>query len=106
MRNRRDSAYIILDKTKKYVFLLQKLPYAENYVNTHVADSKETKISLTGLYEICDNIDNKVGGFHKMRWKVQKIDFEDAIERFKMVRGDYEKAVVLGDERCYRTACV
>ena len=65
MRNRRDSAYIILDKTKKYVFLLQKLPYAENYVNTHVADSKETKISLTGLYGICDNIDNKVGGFIK-----------------------------------------
>lgn len=99
-RNRRDVCYLITDRLGDRVLLTQKLYHAIDHLNK-VATHPIERVSFTQLYLIAQD---ETKGFHKLRWKVEKLSFSDVIARFESVRKvGYKHAIILGDKRCYDT---
>ena len=96
--------YIVQDKNRSHVMLAQKLSTIADAIN-QIVPERTDRVSVTGLYDIINNDNSKVGGWTKHRWKVQPYTFEEAPRAFESMRQGYENALLLGSHTCYRTEC-
>ena len=97
---RKEGCYILEDKHGTYLIVAQKLQAIASFLST-IAPDAASRISVTALYEILDNTDNRVGGWSKHRWRVRHAKLEDAGEAFEHARERFEHALVLGQADCY-----
>lgn len=102
---RKTGCYVLEDKLGKYLIVAQKLPKLVSFLNT-IAPDAASKVSLTALYQIQDNCDNRVGGFCKYRWRLRFAPFDDACTLFEDARVRYDQALILGQPECYRIETV
>ena len=107
---RRPGAYIITDKLGQYLIMSQKLNLLCKLINNQLlnAESQYDRVSTTALYDVADNKNNRLGGWTKGRWRVEKHSLESAGDRFEAERQrGFKSAMIVGDLGCYQTtACV
>ena len=75
--SRKKGAYVLIDKHEEYLIVSQKLQPISTFLNS-IAPDHSSRVSVTALYEILDNTENRVGGWSKQdggvdlfRWKVR-----------------------------------
>ena len=81
-RNRRAAAYVIYDAKSGTQLIAQKLQHAAMYINRQLATAERERVTVQGLYEAADTSGNRVDGFHKMRYRIQRCDIAQAHEVF------------------------
>lgn len=104
-RTRRNTAYLIRDIGGSGTLLLtQKLRLAADFINDHLAQSQMERVTPTGLFDATDTDDNRVNGFHKLRYHIQRLDVKEAHSVFQHARAlaGVRKAIILAtDPLCY-----
>jgi hypothetical protein len=108
-RTRNNTAYIIRDMKTGTVLLSQKLQHASDFINTYLAaDAKRERVSVQSLHEaidtVCTTDDNRVDGFHKMRYKITRCPVHTAHIEFDQARKqpDVNVAVIVtASPSCY-----
>ena len=104
-RNRRSIAYVIFDAISNTVMLTQKLRLAADYINARFARGPLEEVTVAGLYEAAGTENNRVGGFHKMRFKIQRCDIGRAHNLFAAARIEGTNSVLLtSTPDCYPLA--
>ena len=96
-RTRKHTAWIIHDLKSNALLLSQKLDHLVNYINHRLATVQREKTTLAGLYEAADTADNRVDGFHKMRYKVLSCPLSDCHSMFNQIRNSkgVDTAIIL-----------
>ena len=101
-RNRRNMAYLIHDAKSATLLLTQKLPLAVEYINSRLAEAEREKVSVPSLYEAADTQNNRINGFHKMRYLIRRCDYSKAHQLFAEARDAAVSSVLLTAESdCY-----
>ena len=103
-RNGKDVCWLLLDRHGKVVCMAQRIRALSEWVNENLATEPWTKVSTSGLYDLADVEEGRIGGFHKGRWRLMSVDLADASDTFERTRSGYEQAAIVGDATCYRTA--
>ena len=98
--SRKKGAYVLIDKHEEYLIVSQKLQPISTFLNS-IAPDHSSRVSVTALYEILDNTENRVGGWSKHRWKCRFIPLESAVALFESERGRYQQVLILGRPECY-----
>ena len=92
--------YMILDREQHFVLFGQKLPLLTEYINSNIVTDPCFKVSTPGLYMLLDSTHGRVGGYHKMRWRVSSIPLERGADVLENVRHLYENVIVVGEPSC------
>ena len=102
--NGKDVAYLILDRSEKIVLLTQRLAAVAAFINTCLVDPQEpwTRVNTVGMWEILNQTEGRVGGWHKGRWRCQRIELEQATFLFEEARQQHAEAAVVGMPACYQ----
>ena len=79
------------------LIVVQKLQYAAVYINKILARAPSERVSLASLYEATDTIGNRVDGFHKKRYRIQRCAVHHLHDTFEKLREELniQKAVVV-----------
>ena len=95
-RTRRQAAYLIHD-AEGTLIVVQKLQYAAVYINNILARAPSERVSLASLFEATDTIGNRVDGFHKKRYRIQRCAVHHLHDTFEKLREELniQKAVVV-----------
>ena len=94
--------YICHDRAGEVALVSQKLPLLRNYINDNLCVDEWQTVTVTGLYMNCDFTSNKVGGYHKNRWRVRSIGLEQATDEINGLRAQFGKVIVVTeDPKCY-----
>ena len=98
--------YVLQDREGRICLLGQKLPYLATFINDNVIDKSVPwqRVNTVGMWEIINKVDNRVGGFHKGRWKVLQTELEAAVPLFESMRDTHREAALVGDSSCYQVA--
>jgi hypothetical protein len=99
---RKKGAYVLFDKHGQYLVVSQKLHNLAAFVNSVVPDAA-SRVSITALHDIvnkCD-VNNRVGGWSKHRWKLQFAPLEGVGGVFESERSQFQHALILGQPECY-----
>jgi hypothetical protein len=98
---RKQGVYVIEDKQRQYLLLAQKLQALVSFLNDHVAPDASSRVSLTALYEVLNATGGRNEGWHKHRWRVRWVPLEEASALFERERGQFHRALILGEPQCY-----
>lgn len=94
-RNRRSMAYLIHDAKSDTLMLTQKLQLAVAYINSRLASVERERVTVSSLYEAADTQNNRINGFHKMRYCIRRCDFSKAHQLFGEAREEARNSVLL-----------
>lgn len=103
-RTRRQAAYLIQDAKSGTLLLTQKLRNAAEFINAHLAQRPHEKVTVSGLFEAVDTTGNNVDGWHKMRFRIIRVDLTNAHEAFEKARRDQEirlAMILTATPECY-----
>jgi hypothetical protein len=95
LRTRKNSIYIVEDIHTNTILLVQKLRYAADYINTHLAASQFDRVTTSGLYEAANTGDNTVGGHHKLRYLIHMHDLHSVRSIFNELLARCQSATIL-----------
>ena len=83
---RRRVAYLIHDAHGPLI-MVQKLQFAVDFINRRLARMKSDRVTVAGLYEAVGLAsENQQGGFHKHRYRIERVDIDGASEAFERAR--------------------
>ena len=98
-------AYLIHDAKSATLMLTQKLPLAVEYINSRLAQAEREKVTVASLYEAADTQNNRINGFHKMRYLIRRCEFSKAHHLFAEAREAARRSILLTKEaKCYPLA--
>ena len=103
-RARKSGVYVLFDKHGDYLIVSQRLHLLSTFLNS-IAPDPSSRISVSALYEILDNVDNRVGGFSKHRWACRFVPLDTAASLFESERVRFQQVLILGTPNCYSIEC-
>ena len=100
--SRREVLYMVEDKFGHYLFICQSLLPMVNYINENIAESSYDRVTLPSFYHMCGRRDDRVGGYTKARWRIDKVPLSKASDVIEDTRAcGYQTTLILGRPECY-----
>ena len=101
--SRRETLYVVQDKLGNYLFIAQSLLPMVEYINEHIAESSYERVSLPSFYHMCGRKNDRVGGYTKARWRIDKVPLNGASDVIETTRAcGYQTTLILGQPDCYK----
>ena len=89
LHNKKDLCYIAIDRQTDIILLAQSLQRLANYINTNLSCGEPwDRVSVTGLFDNCDFNHNKMGGWHKGRWRIVSKKLKESRDNFEALRAN------------------
>ena len=89
-------AYIVIDRTTKYILLGQSVPLLVDWINKHISGGDQwERVTLTGFFENLNKTDGRNGGWHKGRYRIMCVPLDQARDLFERLRDDFSNVVVI-----------
>ena len=79
-------AYIVYDVRTGTLLLTQKLQHVVEHINSAIAESRHERVTLQGMYEAIDTMQNTLEGWHKHRYRVTRCVMQTAHLKFEDMR--------------------
>ena len=100
--SRREVLYVVQDKLGNYLFICQSLLPMVNYINENISESSYDRVTLPSFYHMCGRRDDRVGGYTKARWRIDKVPLSKASDVIEDTRAcGYQTTLILGRPECY-----
>ena len=96
----RGDCYLVQDRHMEVLAIGQRLPALVAWLNTQLHDEIDA-LSVASVYEAsCKKLRL---GYHKLRWKCDKVPVTEAAEAVQFARRlSYDNVVVVGNPNCYK----
>ena len=90
-----DNVYLVTDRCRDWLLMGQSIPLLVEWLNAAVAHERHDRVTTSGLHETLKCKQSRDGGFHRGRFKLERVPLEDSKDVFERMRAEYKRAAIV-----------